>query len=41
MNFTESVQYLYSLGHEMMAVKLELESIRALCHGSRDRSLAD
>ncbi len=36
MNFTESVQYLYSLGHEMMAVKLELESIRALCHALGD-----
>jgi dihydrofolate synthase/folylpolyglutamate synthase len=36
MNFTESVQYLYSLGHEMTAVKLELESIRALCHALGD-----
>lgn len=32
MNFSESVQYLYSLGNEMLAVKLELESITALCH---------
>ncbi|MFN7944855.1 MAG: folylpolyglutamate synthase/dihydrofolate synthase family protein [Blastocatellia bacterium] len=36
MNFTESVQYLYGLGHEMTAVKLELESIRALCHALGD-----
>jgi dihydrofolate synthase/folylpolyglutamate synthase len=36
MTFLESVRYLYSLGHEMVAVKMELESIRALCHALGD-----
>ena len=31
MNFPESLNYLYSLGHEMLAMKLGLESIAALC----------
>jgi dihydrofolate synthase / folylpolyglutamate synthase len=30
MNFNESVEYLYSLGHETLAMKLWLESVRAL-----------
>jgi dihydrofolate synthase/folylpolyglutamate synthase len=30
MNFAESVSYLYSLGHETLAMKLELASVRAL-----------
>jgi dihydrofolate synthase/folylpolyglutamate synthase len=36
MTFLESIRYLYSLGHEMVAVKMELESIRALCHALGD-----
>ncbi len=31
MNFSESLHYLYSLGNEMLAMKLALESITALC----------
>ncbi len=31
MNFSETLSYLYSLGHEMLAMKLGLESIAALC----------
>ena len=31
MNFTEALNYLYSLGHEMLAMKLGLDSIAALC----------
>jgi dihydrofolate synthase/folylpolyglutamate synthase len=31
MNFTEATTYLYSLGHETLAMKLGLESIRRLC----------
>lgn len=31
MNYRESLHYLYSLGHETLAMKLGLESIRALC----------
>jgi dihydrofolate synthase / folylpolyglutamate synthase len=30
MNFEEAVEYLYSLGHEMLAMKLGLDTIRAL-----------
>src|SRR3989442_6450201 len=30
MDFTESVRYLYSLGHEVLAAKFGLESIRCL-----------
>ncbi|HZS07950.1 MAG TPA: folylpolyglutamate synthase/dihydrofolate synthase family protein [Blastocatellia bacterium] len=36
MKYTEAVNYLYSLGHETLAMKLELESIRALCHALGD-----
>jgi dihydrofolate synthase / folylpolyglutamate synthase len=31
MNYAEAINYLYSLGHETLAMKLGLESIRALC----------
>jgi dihydrofolate synthase / folylpolyglutamate synthase len=31
MTFSETLNYLYSLGHEMLAMKLGLESIAALC----------
>ncbi len=31
MNFSETLSYLYGLGHEMLAMKLGLESIAALC----------
>lgn len=31
MTFSETLSYLYSLGHEMLAMKLGLESIAALC----------
>ncbi|MFN7930179.1 MAG: hypothetical protein U0Y68_20100 [Blastocatellia bacterium] len=31
MNFPETLNYLYSLGHETLAMKLGLESIAALC----------
>lgn len=31
MNFTETLNYLYSLGHETLAMKLGLESIAVLC----------
>ena len=31
MNFSQTLSYLYSLGHEMLAMKLGLESIAALC----------
>jgi dihydrofolate synthase / folylpolyglutamate synthase len=31
MNYPESINYLYSLGHETLAMKLGLESVRALC----------
>ena len=36
MNYSEAIQYLYSLGNETLAMKLELESIRALCHALGD-----
>lgn len=36
MNFNESVEYLYSLGHETLAMKLGLESVRALAGACDD-----
>ncbi len=39
MNFAESLNYLYSLGHEMLAMKLGLESIATLCHALGDPQL--
>ncbi len=39
MNFSETLNYLYSLGHEMLAMKLGLESITALCQALGDPQL--
>ena len=36
MNFEEAIKYLYSLGNETLAMKLELESVRALAHALDD-----
>src|SRR5215470_17371915 len=36
MNFDEAIEYLYSLGNETLAMKLGLESIRALARVSGD-----
>ena len=36
MNFDESVEYLYSLGNEVLAMKLGLENITKLLHALRD-----
>ena len=36
MNYQESVEYLYSLGHETLAMKLGLESVRALAGACGD-----
>ena len=35
MNFTESLNYLFSLGHETLAMKLGLKTISELCLGTR------
>lgn len=39
MNFSETLTYLYSLGHETMAMKLGLESIAVLCRALGDPHL--
>src|SRR5262249_15655021 len=36
MNFYEAIKYLYSLGNETLAMKLGLESVRALARVSGD-----
>src|SRR6266536_639029 len=36
MNFEEAIKYLYSLGNETLAMKLGLESVRALARALRD-----
>lgn len=39
MNYDEAVDYLYSLGHEMQAMKLGLDRIRRLAHACGDPQL--
>jgi dihydrofolate synthase / folylpolyglutamate synthase len=39
MTFSEALNYLYSLGHEMLAMKLGLESIAVLCQALGDPQL--
>jgi len=36
MNYGEAIKYLYSLGHEMLAMKLGLDSVRALARAFED-----
>ena len=39
MDYRAAVDYLYALGHETLAMKLGLESIRRLAHASGDPQL--